>query len=214
MARHGSRGRYNRGCRCGACSEANAGAARARRDRLRQESEAGSSFLVGGQVVRPPARPAALSPLQERSAEASAKAAAVRGTGEAAQRRRDRLEAEALAADLLDRQDRLRPARAPAAGTAPAMAPYGIVTPGWAATWRAASELLRNPASPARAASLAERRVQAPAGQARRPAPGPTPTSHAAPADVDGLEAYTEDLRRWISGQGPPPGRLERVTPG
>ena len=231
MARHGSRARYNAGCPCGACREANSEASRKRRARLREEAP--PTFMVGGRVAHPPARPVELSPLGERSAEASAKAAAIRGSGEAAQRRRDRLEAEALAADLLDREDRLRAAkppaerapaeRAPAVGLAAAER-YGLVTPEAVAGWRALVALRRNPpapppapaqaprqAGPPHVAGLAEMRAMALAGRVISP-PSPRPTRAASgfPAD-DGLDQYAEDLRRYISGQGPPPRPLERV---
>ena len=232
MARHGSRACYNAGCPCGACREANSEASRKRRARLREEAP--PTFLVGGRVTRPPARPVELSPLGERSAEASAKAASIRGSGEAAQRRRDRLEAEALAAELLDREDRLRAAKPPAervpaeralaVGLAAAER-YGLTTPEAVAGWRALMALRRNPPAPPLApaqaprqasppphvAGLAEMRAMALAGRVISP-PSPRVMRAASgfPAD-DGLDQYAEDLRRYISGQGPPPRPLERV---
>ena len=206
VARHGSRGRYNQGCRCGACSDANAWAARARRDRLRQESAAEPGFrTASGRLVHPPARPASLSPLQERSVDAAAKAAAVRGGSEAAQRRRERLEAESLAADLLDREDRLRPADR---RTGARSAGLG----GVAATRRPAytPPYFLPPLAPGE--RLGFWRLIAIAWGL---APPITPAAIAAPAlapvappSLEEIESYCHDLRRFISGQGPPPVRF------
>jgi hypothetical protein len=156
-------------------------------------------------MVRPPIPGPKLSPLGERAAEAAERAAAVRGGGEAAQRRRDRLEAEALAAELLDRQDRLRPpghvapeSVASPAGIAPALPGY---IPG-AAPWQVglwgvlsggryvAALPARAPAAAQPAARRSSRDRAAEAARARR---------------VADLEAYALQLRRFIAGQGPAP---------
>ena len=149
-------------------------------------------------MVRPPIPGPKLSPLGERAAEAAERAAAVHGGGEAAQRRRDRLEAEALAAELLDRQDRLRPPGHVAPGIAPALPGY---IPG-AAPWQVglwgvlsggryvAALPARAPAAAQPAARRSSRDRAAEAARARR---------------VADLDAYALRLRRFIAGQGPAP---------
>lgn len=214
MAVHGSCTRYNAGCRCGLCREANTSASRERRERLKAEAPA--RVLVGGHWVSPPQRTRALTPLGERAAEASAKAAAVRGASETAQKRRDGYESEALAADLLDHRDRLRPgagrpARRPAAGSTSAYEKYHIATLPPVASWQADGwpplGLWRTLGLMFGYYRSSERDAWGAAREPRRqpPAPAPAP-ARAAPVverrgSAEQWELYAEDTRRWISGQ-------------
>ena len=160
-------------------------------------------------MIRPPSPGPKLSPLGERAAEAAERAAAVRGDSEAAQRRRDRLEAEAMAAELLDLQDRLRPPESvepeivespagiapPLPGYVPGAAPWQVGLWGALIGGRYATALpVRAPAAAQPAAQPAARGFRrdraAEAARARR---------------VADLEAYALRLRRFIAGQGPAP---------
>jgi hypothetical protein len=189
VARHGSRGRYNQGCRCSACWAANADAAQAWRDRRRQHRQDEPGFQ-GDPRFQPPKLQAPLRPLQERAAEESAAAAAVRGQSESAQRQRDRHKANELAAELLDREDQLRPAaKRPAAA---AYRPPGVVDAPW---WKAAAALR---AQPARPTTLAVRPVAPkPLGFLR----GPAAAGAAAPSAAD-LFADARKLLQAVSRGG------------
>lgn len=186
MAAHGTRSGYNQHLRegtppCPACWTANADVAQARRDRLRQQGQAEPGFQ-GDPRFQPPKLQAPLRPMQERAAEESAAAEAVHGQSESAQSRRDRHKAAALAAELLDLEDQLRPAAT--------QTPLVVDTPWWVS-------VARLWAQPARAPTVAIRPV-APGSLAMR---GPAAAGAPAPSAAD-LFAEERELVLTVSRGG------------
>lgn len=215
MAAHGTRTRYNSGCRCGGCTEANSDATRKRRAHLARDEAPPGGAMIGGKFHAAPSRPVELTALQERAADAAMRAAAVRGSSPAAQSRRERLEAEALAAELLDRQDRAGGARKGGVDSAPSV----VTATAWHSSRRPGytPAYVLPPLAPGEHAGLG-RLIAVAVGLAppitppavvrrqteRRPQ---TPTAALAVAPVaplvsdDEIEAYAHALRRWNSGQ-------------